>query len=155
MNTDELDEWLGCFLTDMDLRRLEGVSVRITSERKPRVVDLLKAWHGHVLRFEVEVGLPDSDRTVWGVWDFIAALALRSRLSRGVRKVDQDSLERFKRALDDVDSRFMKFTEMDEFEIALRLDGGGRSDGEWWWDRIPRVGPIRREADRIKSALSD
>lgn len=87
MNSSGSGEWLECFLADVDIRRLEDVSVRISPGRKLTVLDLLKAWHGHVLRLEAEVGLPDSGRTVWGVWDFIAALAIRSCLSRGIKKL--------------------------------------------------------------------
>jgi hypothetical protein len=151
MNTSERGEWLGCFLTDTDIRQLEGVSVSVAPERTVGLVELLESWCNHVDRIEAEVGLPDSDRTVWGVYDLIAALALRSFVYRGMKNTDSDFLEGFRRALDDADSRFRQFTEIDESGIVRRLDGGERSNGEWWWDRVPRIGPIRREVERIES----
>lgn len=152
MNTSERGEWLGCFLTDMDIRRLEGVSVSVAPERALGLVELLESWRNHVLRIETEIELPDSERTVWGVYDLIAALALRSLVFRGMKNIESDFLEGFIWALDDVDSRFMQFTEIDESGIVRRLDGGERSNGEWWWDRVPRVGPIRRDVERFKSS---
>ena len=151
MNASERGEWLGCFLTDMDIRRLEGVTVPVAQERSLGLVELLESWRNHVLRIEAEIGLPDSDRTVWGVYDLIAALALRSFISIGMKNIDSDFSGGFRGALDDADSRFMQFTEIDESGIVRRLDGGERSNGEWWWDRVPRIGPIRREVERIKS----
>ncbi|MEU0254732.1 hypothetical protein ABZ299_19965 [Streptomyces sp. NPDC006184] len=139
-------------MTDMDIRRLEGVSVRVAPERALGLVELLESWRNQVLRIEAEVGLPDSDRTVWGVYDLIAALALRSFVFRGMKNIDLNFLEGFRLALDDADSRFMQFTEIDESGIVRRLDGGERSNGEWWWDRVPRVGPIRRDIERFKSS---
>ncbi|MYY11981.1 hypothetical protein GT204_24530 [Streptomyces sp. SID4919] len=152
MNASERGEWLGCFLTDMDIRRLEGVSVPVAPERTLGLVELLESWRNHVLRIEAEIGLPDSDRTVWGVYDLIAALTLRSFVSLGMKKTDSDFLGGFRRALDDADSRFIQFTEIDESGIVRRLDGGERSNGEWWWGRVPGMGPIRREVERIKSS---
>ncbi|MCP9957583.1 hypothetical protein [Streptomyces sudanensis] len=152
MNASERSEWLRCFLTDVDVRRLEGVSVPVTPERALGLVELLEGWRNHVLRIEAEIGLPDSDRTVWGAYDLIAALALRSFVSRGMKDIDSDFPGGFGRALDDADSRFMQFTEIDESGTVRRLDGGERSDSEWWWDRVPRIGPIRREVERIESS---
>ncbi|MBV1958876.1 hypothetical protein ACWGR3_10065 [Streptomyces albidoflavus] len=152
MNASERGEWLGCFLTDMDIRRLEGVPVPVAPGRILGLVELLESWRNHVLRIEAEIALPDSDRTVWGVYDLIAALTLRSFVSLGMKKTDSDFLGGFRRALDDADSRFIQFTEIDESGIVRRLDGGERSNGEWWWDRVPRMGPIRREVERINSS---
>ncbi|GAA3624770.1 hypothetical protein GCM10022223_47310 [Kineosporia mesophila] len=87
---------------------------------------------------------------MWGVYDLIAALALRSFIYLGMKNTESDFLVGFRRALDDVDSRFRQFTEIDKSEIVSCLDGGKRSNGEWWWDRVPRIGTIRREAERIR-----
>ncbi|MER5209265.1 hypothetical protein ABT063_01350 [Streptomyces sp. NPDC002838] len=153
MNISERDEWLGCFLTELELSRLERVSVPIAPERTLGLVTLLGSWRSHVLRIESELELPDSDRTVWGVYDLIAALVLRSFVARGMKIADSNSLAGFRRALGDVDSRFREFTEDDESGIVRRIDEGERLSGEWWWDRVPRIGPIRREIERIKSPL--
>lgn len=152
MSASERGEWIGCFLTDLDIRRLEGVSVSVTPERALGLVELLEGWRNHVLRIEDELRLPDSDRTVWGVYDLIAALALRSFISRGMKKIDSDTIGGFERAVNDVDSRFVQFTEVDGSGIVRHLDGVERSNVEWWWDRVPRIGPIRREVERIKSS---
>ncbi|WP_433700977.1 hypothetical protein [Nocardiopsis sp. CA-288880] len=149
MNESEQNEWLGSFLTDMDIGRLESVSVSVTPNRSLGLIELLESWQNHVLRIEAETGLPDSNRTVWVAYDLIAALALRSLVHRGMKKAESDYLEGFMRALDDVDSRFIQFTENDEPGIVRHLDDGGRSDDEWWWDRVPQLGPIRRDIDRI------
>ncbi|GHA10648.1 hypothetical protein ACFOOM_31950 [Streptomyces echinoruber] len=151
MNRSERDEWLGCFLTEMEASRLENASVPVAPGKALGLVELLQSWRDHVVRIEGELELPDSDRTVWGVYDLIAALALRSFIARGMEIADQNSLEGFRRALGDVDSRFREFTEGDESGVVRRLDEGERPSGEWWWDRVPRIGPIRREIERIKA----
>ncbi|MGW5645253.1 hypothetical protein ACWEV3_32335 [Saccharopolyspora sp. NPDC003752] len=146
----ECGEWLGNFLAEMELSRLERISVPVAPGRALGLVALLGSWRNHVLRIEAELELPDSGRTVWGVYDLIAALALRSFVARGVEIAGPNSLEGFIQALGDVDSRFRGFTEDDESGVVRRIDAGERSSGEWWWDRIPRIGPIRREIERIE-----
>ncbi|MFJ8813038.1 hypothetical protein [Amycolatopsis thermoflava] len=155
MNRVERDEWLGCFLTEMEVSQLEGVFVSVAPDRTFRLLALLTGWRNHVARIESELDHLDSDTTVWGVYDLIAALALRSFIARGVGILDSSSFEGFKRALDDVDSRFRGFTEGDDAGVVRRLDGGDRPSGEWWWDRLPRTGPIRREIERIKLQSSE
>lgn len=109
----------------------------------------MESWHSHVVRISGELDLPGSDRTAWGAYDLIAALALRSLLARGLENAEPSSLGGFKRALNDVDSRFREFTEYDESGVVRRIDSEGRPSDEWWWDRIPSSGPIRREIEQI------
>jgi hypothetical protein len=151
MSSSEYDEWVGQFLTDVEVSRLESVSVPVAPGRTLGLVSLLASWRSHVVRIERELGLPDSDRTAWGVYDLIAALALRSFIARGVEIAPSGSLDGIRRALSDVDARFEEFTEADNSGAVRRIDGGERSRDEWWWDRVPRLGPIRREVEYIRS----
>lgn len=144
-------EWLGHFLVEGEASRLECVTVPASADRALGLVTLLASWRAHVVRIERELELPDSDRTVWGVYDLIAALSLRSLIARGIEVADASSLDGFMRALDDVDGKLRSYTEADESRIVRRVDGGGRPSDEWWWDLVPRTGPIRRELELMKS----
>ncbi|GAA3204022.1 hypothetical protein ACFO1B_42630 [Dactylosporangium siamense] len=143
-------EWLERYLTEEEVLRLEGVTVSVSAGRTLGMVTLLAGWRAHVLRIERELELPDSDRTVWGMYDLIAAYSLRSFIAHGVEISRSNSLDGFLRALDGVDAVLRSYTETDESMAVRRIDGGGRPGGEWWWDLVPRTGPIRREAEQSK-----
>ena len=141
------DEWPTRFLTEEEALRLEGVTVSVSAGRTLGMVTLLEGWHAHVRRIEKELDSPDSDRTVWGIYDLIAAYSLRSFIARGIEASGSNSLDGFLRALDGVDGVLRSYTETDESGTVRRIDGGERPGSEWWWDLVPRTGPIRREAE--------
>jgi hypothetical protein len=102
---------------------------------------------------ERELELPDSDRSVWGAHDLIAADSLRDFIARGLELVSEKESSNFIAALGEVDSRFLSYTEVDELGALLRLAGDEPKARGWWWVRIPRSGPIRRELDRFSASL--
>lgn len=145
----QFTEWLKRFLTEAEASRLSSITVQVSPAKSICLVRLLEAWRLHVTRLEEELNLSDSVRTVWGVFDLVAALSLRSFIAQGMRDPRFNHSEGLIRALRDVDSCLVSFTEIDQSETMRRLDGRLRPSDEWWWNRIPLAGPIRREIERM------
>jgi hypothetical protein len=148
------NEWIAKFLASADVDQLEAISIPVSEQQSLGMSTLLKGWHIHVSRIESELELPDSDRTVWVAHDLIAALAIRSVIQRGLRRVGANYPAGFGEALDEVDAKFARITEGDEHGVVRRIDAGYRPEDEWWWNRMPKIGPIRRDLDRM-SRYSD
>jgi hypothetical protein len=147
-------EWLSRHLEAAEVGQLERTAVSVSPARSVGLVALLIAWYQHVVRIESEMGLPDSDRSVWGAHDLIAADSLRDFIARGLEMISEgESRRRFNAALGEVDSRFLSYTEADELGALSRLDGDEDRVRGWWWTRIPRSGPIRRELDRFSASF--
>lgn len=150
MSDSEQGRWLASYLSATEISSLECVHVPIAQERELGLVSLLLAWRAHVLRIEGELDLSEFERAAWGAYDLLAALAFRDFIVLGLQVVDSEYRVAFGNALAAVDSKFEEFTELDESGIVRNLDEDGQPSGGWWWDRIPRVGPIRQEIDRIR-----
>jgi hypothetical protein len=102
---------------------------------------------------ERELDLPDSDRSVWGAHDLIAADSLRDFIARGLESIPEGESRNFLIALDEADSRFLSYTEVDELGALPRLDNDESKVRGWWWTRIPCSGPIRRDLDRFSASF--
>jgi hypothetical protein len=121
------------------------VTVQVSSQRMLDLANLLQAWKGHVEKIEGDLSLPESDRSLWGAHDFIAALYIRDFLQVGISGLKRVGHEKFDRIVGEIDERFCSYTEVDEIGLAERVDGRSDPNRGWWWRRIPDRGPIRNE----------
>ena len=161
MSSDDNFEWLTPLLAAADISSLDQIAVSVAPEKDLGLITLLAGWREHVARIEGEVVLPDTDEALWGVWDYAAALTLRSFIARGLKLAEMTSVVGYRRALDMIDDRFRRITEEDVSGFMRRVDRAEASNAdryeppsvdEWWWDRVLRIGPIRREIERMESA---
>ncbi|GAA0364305.1 hypothetical protein GCM10010319_47690 [Streptomyces blastmyceticus] len=146
-------EWLSRHLGAAEADQLERTAVSVSPARSLGLVTLLLGWYEHVARMERELNLPDSDRSAWGAHDLIAADSLRDFIARGLEMIPERGSRQFSAALDEVDSRFLSYTEVDKLNILPRLDGDEVRVRGWWWTRIPCSGPIRRDLDRFSASF--
>ena len=105
MSEVEAREWLMRHLGVADVAHLSRTAVDVTPDRSIDLIDLLLGY-GHVVRMERELELPDSDRSVWGAYDLIAADCLRGFIDQGLGLISEGEAASFLRALEEVDSRF-------------------------------------------------
>jgi hypothetical protein len=70
--------------------RLQGALVRVAPGRQVDLRTLLGAWDRHVDKIEGDLDLPDSDRSVWGAHDLLAALSLRTFIEQGIGELDRE-----------------------------------------------------------------
>lgn len=153
MSEVEARDWLGRHLGVAEAAHLERTAVSVAPTRSLDLVTLLLGWYEHVARMERELELPDSDRSVWGAHDLIAADSLRDFIAHGLELVPEGESRNFLIALNEADSRFLSFTEDDKRGIVLRLNGDESQTRGWWWTRIPCSGPVRRDLDRISASF--
>ena len=115
------------------------------------LLNLVGGWYQHVAKLQADLPCSDDDRTVWGAYDVVAAVALRSRIERGMSRAGTGIHPLVRAAVDEVDETFREFTEVDPQERLARLDGSSPDASAWWWGRVPSDGPARRELDRIST----
>ena len=130
----QADQWL--------FKRLGDFSA---SGRRSDLSILLGAWYQHVGKLKADLLCPDDDRSVWGVFDLVAAATIRSKLEKELERAEVQNEARS--AVDEVDEDFLSFTEGDEEARLARLAEGAPGPREWGWRRIPTGGPARRELD--------
>lgn len=111
---------------------------------------LVGGWYQHVGKLLADLPFGDEDRTVWGAYDLVAAVTLRSRLGALLSRTTEDVAPELRAAVDEVDQSFLDFTEEDGRGALLRLGEFDPTPEEWWWFRVPKSGPARRELDRFQ-----
>jgi hypothetical protein len=146
--------WLAENFLVKDVRYLRDVVVDVTVDNGIDLADLICAWKGHVEKIERDIPLPGSDRTVWGAHDLVAAVNLRSFLQEGLEELDPEIRQRVEHVVDQVDQRFISYTEIDEFGLLEKLDDRSNSNRGWWWRRIPKTGPVREDIDLFGGSAS-
>ncbi|WKX73554.1 hypothetical protein [Streptomyces sp. XD-27] len=151
----EIKEWLSRFLGSSEISKLQQISVRVSASREIDLCDLVAGWYQHLKKMESDLPLSDSDRTVWGAYDLLAALSLRDFVARGLGKLDPDCSTAAAAAVRDVDEKFLSYTEQDDCQRIKKLDDSIGEGRGWWWKRIPVSGPIRREIDAISARMAD
>jgi hypothetical protein len=147
--TDSIDDLLVQCLSAGELSTVRATLVEMGPDRQIDVPSVLEAWRRHVEKMESDLSLPDSDRTVWGAHDLLAALSLRNFVWRALDALDDALVAKVNPLLLTIDEKFISFTEEDALAVIGRVDDLPADSGHWWWRRIPARGPIRRELDRI------
>jgi hypothetical protein len=143
------DSYMTDSLGPDEIAQLESVTVLVAPDKRSDLRTLVGAWERHVDKIERDLDLPDSDRSVWGVHDLVAALSLRGFVQQGVDALANGLLEPARAALAAIDERFKSFT-LEDPEGSIRMvDGRPALPEQWWWHRIPKRGPARRELDQI------
>lgn len=97
--------------------------------------------------------LPDTDMSVWGAYDLIAAYIIRDFLDSALEKLPVDERTKMKALLAEVDGKFIRETENDGNGRAARLDERNLARCGWWWARIPIRGPVRDDLITLTGGL--
>ncbi|MFB9690475.1 hypothetical protein [Amycolatopsis plumensis] len=142
----ERDEWLDSRLSPEQAGVLRDLRVVVSPEREADLYSLIVFWRRQIAKLRGDLSRPDSDRTVWGAHDYVAALFTRDAVAEGL---DLVRLEPSTLAVVDVlDGEFMSCTEPDDTSLLTKVDDSVEPGSGWWWARIPVSGPARREIAR-------
>lgn len=128
-----------------DRARLESLQVPLGHGRTRTVADLLVGYGAHINKLFAERDLePSRNRDAWNAHDYVATLVLRGLAERGLGLLDSDMRAKVTQAVARVDERLRAFTEPDQDHLVRRF-AAEDAGPQWWWDRIPRSGPVRVE----------
>jgi hypothetical protein len=128
-----------------DRAHLEAVQVPLGAGRVRTVADLVVGYGAHVNKLLAERDLqPSEDRDAWNAHDYVATLILRGLADRGLGLLDDDLRAKVNQAVARVDELLKDFTEPDQQHLVRRF-AAEDAGPQWWWDRIPRSGPVRAE----------
>lgn len=142
------DEWRGQWLASVDLDELDESQVQVSPENAVGVGGLLRAWWEHVSKLVSDLSVPPNDHGVWGAHDYLAALIIRDRLAEGLSHIDPKIMRAVAPAVTEADKMFEGYVEMDADGCASRIDGRSHSAKAWWWERVPKAGPVRDEIEQ-------
>jgi hypothetical protein len=136
-------------LSGDDRARLESTEVALGYGHTRTAADLIVGYAARVNRLDAEHALhPGDDRDLWNAHDLVGTLIIRDMAERGLDLLDGELRSRVASAVARVDERLRSFTEPDERRLVHRFAGEDAGHG-WWWNRIPRSGPIRTELLRF------
>ncbi len=143
--TDSVGSRLGRVLSAGGASALRGVAVEIGPDRQVDIPSALEAWRRHVEKMEADLSLPDEDRAVWGGrTTCLRPLSIRNFVQRGLDVLDDDLAAKVNPLLQELDEKFVSFTEEDTMALIGKVDDLPSDSEHWWWRRIPVHGPIRR-----------
>jgi hypothetical protein len=129
--------------------RLEATPVSLGHGRSRTLADLVVGWAAHVTRLLAERDLPIQERRdAWNAHDYVAALIIRGMLERGLALVDGELRQKVAQVVSKFDEQLRSFTEPDE-QGVLRRFASDEAGNQWWWERIPRTGPIRDDLNAL------
>jgi hypothetical protein len=132
-------------LSDDHLDQLEATMVPLGYGRTRSVADLVVGWAAHVNKLHAESDLrPGEDRDSWNAHDYVAALIIRGFVERGLDLLGDELRSAASQLVGRFDGLFGSFTEADEQHLVRRF-AGEDAGPQWWWQRIPRSGPVRAE----------
>ena len=142
---NDLHQWLSETFAANEIGLLRDMIVQVADQRYLDMANLLQAWKAHVEKLEGDLDLPNTDRSVWGAHDFIAALYMRDFLQSGLADLSDNRPTHIDEVIAKIDARFRSFTEADALGCAERIDGRFELARGWWWHRIPARGPARED----------
>lgn len=114
-------------------------------EREISGLDLVDSWAYEVLRLYRE-SFGSETRESWIPDDFVAALYTRDRLETVLRGLGD---ERELPSVLAVDELFRSFTVADPARVLNEWDSDELPSEPWWWQRIPKQGPIAKELSKF------
>ncbi len=141
-------DWSGQWLGSTDAEALDRSQVLLAPGHALGVAAVLRAWWEHVSKLMADLSVPSSDRGVWGAHDYLAALIMRGRLAEGISQMDPEVARSVAPAVAEIDRDFEGYCELDADGCVARIDGRSHSDQAWWWERIPKAGPVRDEIEQ-------
>lgn len=145
----DINSRLDSMFDGTEVSRLRAIKVPVGAGRELDIPSALEAWRLHVEKIEQDLELPDSNQSIWGVHDYIAALTLRDFVTAGIEALECELVNKVYPLLAEIDQRFMSYTEDDEIRSLWKIDQTRATSDRWWWRRIPAYGPIRRELDQM------
>lgn len=133
-----------------ELGELANVIVGLPHGKTKTLAELVAGWKVHVIRLRDD-SRPSAAITpfAWGAHDYVAALNLRSLVSQGIAQASSEVQDRARSIVASSDEILISYTEPDVNEVVERFAGERHPEHEWWWGRIPVVGPIRDEFLRV------
>ena len=132
---------------------LVQVTVDLGYGRSSKLLDLIDSWADHVLRFLREAHPAfDAPALAWGVHDFVASLYIRDRVQQGIMAYSMDFDATLPPTVVISDEVFRSFTAQDD-RGDLRLVFNDIPSEPWWWQRVPKAGPVLTELQEIVSRL--
>ncbi|MGB3438435.1 MAG: hypothetical protein WBA97_06735 [Actinophytocola sp.] len=129
------------------LAALSEARVDLSMTRTSSLGELIYAWKLHITKLVGDMLRSSEDRTLWGAHDYVAALVLRDSIEAGMDLLGVEDRKIARVLLNDIDSLFKGYTEEDHDGCTSRIIGKESVGLSWWWGRIPRQGPVRREIE--------
>jgi hypothetical protein len=114
--------------------------------------ELIDGWEAHIARLHRESNVPASEPTFWGFHDYVAALYLRDLLELAVKRLSADDAMVVNGLLTPTDQLLRSFTEVDPERRVLRILGESGSHA-WWWELLPKSGPVLSEVVEVFGRL--
>lgn len=122
---------------------LASISVEYPDGRSVALLGVVDSWAAQVLRmFHESLDPPGPADDAWGADDLVGALLARDRIEQAILGVPDAALGP-PPTLAVADELFRVFTVPDEDELLLEVRST-RGDS-WWWQRVPKHGPITRD----------
>lgn len=130
--------------------QLTKIVVNLPHGQAKTLAELVDGWKVHVerLRDESRSGATIGPLT-WDAHDYLAALNIRSLVSRGIEQTPPEIQERARALISSYDEIFISFTQSDVNRLVERFAGERHAESEWWWRRLPESGPVRHEILRV------
>jgi hypothetical protein len=134
---------LSADLTPEQQAALEHTTVPLGHGRSRTAADLVVGWAAHVTRLLAERDRRLADGDVWNAHDYVAALVVRGFAERALDQLDPPLRTAATAAVARFDAELVTATEPDQRGLLRRFapDAGA----QWWWQRIPRTGPVRED----------
>jgi hypothetical protein len=133
-----------------DDARLASILVSLPYGRIKTLAELLDGWRLHMVRFQDESRASATmNPYMWGAHDYVAALNLRSLVSRGTEQASNEIQQKVSLLVGLSDEILTSFTEPDVNGLMERFTGEHHTESEWWWRRIPISGPVRDEIRQV------
>jgi hypothetical protein len=140
-------EWLHEYLDRGQLAILDNVGVELDPAKSTALGEMIYAWKIHVTKLIADLSARSDDRSLWGAHDYVAALVIRDAVESGLARLDPSTRGAVLRPLLEIDSIFTDYTEHDGDGCAGRIIDKETTGRSWWWQRIPRRGPVRDEIE--------
>lgn len=139
----EHSSWLRGYISAAEQAQMNRIAVNDPQWSTSGLADLVIAWFLHVQRFETDLEPGVDDRSVWVAHDYVAALIIRDMIAQCMGQVPEHLRPGIAAAIENVDQRFRVYAEPDSRGYAERVEGSKKTRRGWWWNTIPRRGPIR------------
>ena len=144
---EDWSSWLSDAFDQGQLAALRDVRVELGPTKSSSLGELMYAWKLHIDKLIGDTLRFSGDRSLWGAHDYVAALVIRDSIETGLGLLGADHRKLMGTSLTDTDSMFKEYTEEDRDGCTGRILGEEVTDRPWWWGRIPRQGPVRREIE--------
>ncbi|MEV4239055.1 hypothetical protein AB0J47_28190 [Nocardia sp. NPDC049737] len=130
--------------SDTELADIKSQPYQV-GRRSFTVLELVAAWAAHVEKIDKDRAKPTSDPKVWGAYDLLAAMSMRSSLEKSMSQMPDSIRGKISFLTTEIDKQFVSITQPDEKNLVAEFEEADLSNRPWWWHRIPDSGPILDE----------